>query len=62
MEILWNCNHLKKTSDKKKIGESLILTAIYICAFKGQKKYLRSFIIYDSHLSDEISQYFNLIH
>lgn len=38
MEILWNCNPLKKTSDKKKSGESIIFTAIYICAFKGQKK------------------------
>lgn len=43
MEILWNCNPLKKTSDKKKSGESIIFTAIYICAFKGQKKIFKIF-------------------
>lgn len=63
MEILWNCNPLKKTSDKKKKRrEYHFYSYIYMCIQRAKKKYLRSFIIYDSHLSDEMSQYFNLIH
>lgn len=63
MEILWNCNPLKKTSDKKKAERvSFLQLYIYMCIQRAKKKYLRSFIIYDSHLSDEMSQYFNLIH
>lgn len=62
MEILWNCNPLKKTSDKKKSERVSFLQLFIYVHSKGKKKYLRSFIIYDSHLSDEMSQYFNLIH